>query len=52
MIMRALRAFGFRYKFKKNCASAGNVMAHFKKKSLNEKIHEKFYFNFTSYNII
>src|SRR3989339_1351718 len=25
IMMRALRAFGFRYKFKKNCASAGNV---------------------------
>ena len=28
MIMRALRAFGFRFKFKKNCASAGNVSKH------------------------
>ena len=25
IMMRALRAFGFKEKFKKNCASAGNV---------------------------
>ena len=28
IMMRALRAFGFKEKFKKNCASAGNVMGH------------------------
>ena len=31
IMMRALRAFGFKEKFKKNCASAGNVMGNWPK---------------------
>jgi len=41
IMMRALRAFGFRYKFKKNCASAGNVVANASKKSEHEKNEKK-----------